>query len=80
MDEHLRKQEKAQASQASKKLAATQFAIKPDVRRSEGQSVQSPIQLDSTGAGTMVNEEDVVEVKPQQENPSAVVGTDSSVI
>jgi hypothetical protein len=42
--------------------------------------MQSPIQLDSTGAGTLVNDEDVVEIKPQPENPSAVVGTDSSVI
>ena len=64
MDEELRKQEKAQAKKPTMMIATSKFALQPITKEIEGKLVQSPIQLDSTGAGTIVLDEDVAEVKP----------------
>ena len=64
MDEELRKQEKVQGAKTPKTLMTSKFAQQSAIKKKEGELVQSPIQLDSTGAGTMVLDEDLAEVKP----------------
>ena len=64
MEEELKKQEKAQSAKTTKMVMTSEFAQQSAIKKKEGDLVQSPIQLDSTGAGTLVLDEDLVEVKP----------------